>query len=339
VSLPAEILFHRFFQLEEHGPQRRREYRGKQDLEALNPQVGEFLKVLQASLNESLRLAKQDVPEHVEHPPFHLDYIDSTVRNAIAFCFEGFSFIGITIPLIDSLWDACIRLSSSERIAELLNVSQTPEQIEAVHSVFFRIQLFFVVAHEYTHHVHGHVARNATFFEEIEDSQPTGCLEQQAREVDADGYAAYHVLSHLIDGDEGRNHALRLLGRNREASGIQDEILFSAFVVAVGAFFFARPPLALDEIDVCNLTHPPQAARMNYLMHTAIAWCKHYRPSLETYMTRERFQILMSAAAQAVWGMNGGRDWVAQNEFLRSERGGEYQTRLDELVKEHVQSL
>jgi hypothetical protein len=137
--------------LEEHGPDRRREYKGKQDLDALGSPVGEFLTGLQAALNESLRLEKQDVPEHVEHPPFHLDYIDSSVRNAIAFCFEGFSFIGITIPLIYSLWDACIRLSSAERIAELLNVSQTPEQIEALHSVFFRIQLFFVVSHEYTH--------------------------------------------------------------------------------------------------------------------------------------------------------------------------------------------
>ena len=325
--------------MEEHGTDRRREYNGKQDLDALGPSVGEFLTGLQEALNESLRLEKQDVPEHVEHPPFHFDYIESTVRNAIAFRVEEFSFIGITIPLIYSLWDACIRLSRSDRIAELLKVSQTPEQIEALHSLLFRIQLFFVVAHEYTHHVHGHVSRDTTFFGEIEGGRPAGSLEDQAREIDADGYAAYHVLSHLIDGAEGRNHALRLLGRDQEASSIQDEILLSAFVVAVGAFFFARSPSTLEDVDVCNLTHPPQAARMNYLMHTVIAWCKHYRPLLEAYMTRERFQILMSAAAQAVWGMNGGRDWISQNEFLRSERGSEYQTKLEERVKEHVQSL
>lgn len=339
VSLPPEILFHRFFQLEEHGPDRRREYRGRQDLESLEPSVGTFLTAVQEMLNESLRLEKQDVPEHVSHPPFHLDYIESTIPNAIAFCFEGFSFIGITIGLIHFLWDACVRLSRSERIIELLGLRPIPKQAEALHSVLFRIQLFFVVAHEFTHHVHGHVTPTTTFLREIQSARQASDLGHQSREIDADGYAAYYVLAHLIDGDEGRSHALRLLERERDPQDIQDEILFSAFVAAVGAFFFARPPLTLSDLDVCELTHPPQAARMNFLMHKAIAWCKQNRPALETYMTKERFQILMSAAAEATWGMNGGTDWTAQNEFLRSQEGREYQSRLDALVEDHIRSL
>lgn len=340
MPIPREVLFHRFFQ--RLSSAHRETYKGKVDLDRLEqPIVRSLLVAIQKELNEGLRDEKKNVPLHVDYPPFHFDYIDSSTQNALAFCYEGFSFIGITIALINTLFDVCFRLSRSEAVATLLGVRLTPEEYDKFHVVLFRTQLYFVVSHEYTHHVHGHVipwGSESMFSSEILDDGETGNLEQQTREADADGYAAYHVLANLIDGG-GRAQAVSLLKLEVEPSGVQDEVLFSCFVVAVGAYLFVRPPQALDSTNIYKLTHPPQAARMNCLMQQAINWCKHNRPGLEAWMTFDRFKGLMHGVAEATWGMNGGRDWAAQTAFFQSEDGGEYFRKLDRSLKAHVQSL
>jgi len=134
---------------------------------------------IQEALNEALRNEKKNVPEHVSHPPFHFDYVDSIVPNALAFRFEDWSFIGITMALVDMLWDTCARLSRSEAVAALLGIPVTPEQHDSIHALLFPIQLTFVVSHEYTHHVHGHVLQSAldsTFSNEIVYSHDGGNL-------------------------------------------------------------------------------------------------------------------------------------------------------------------
>jgi hypothetical protein len=340
MSIPPEILFHRFFQT--LSGEHRQKYKGKADLNGLQqPTVQSLLVFVQETFNEALRNEKKNVPEHVDHPPFHFDYIDSSTPNALAFRYEGYSFVGITIALIEKLWDVCFRLSRSEVVAMRLGVSLTPEEYERLHVVLFRTQLNFVVSHEYTHHVHGHVAPRGSesiFSNEVLEDGDPGNLEQQTREADADGYAAYHVLANLIDGG-GRAQAVSLLKLEAEPSSVQDQVLFSCFVVATGAYLFVRPPQALDKVSVYGLTHPPQAARMNFLMHQAILWCKQKRPGLDAWMTLDRFQKLMNSVAEATWGMNGGKDWVEQIDFLRSEEGTGYVRKLERSLKAHIQSL
>ena len=341
MPIAPEVLFHRFFQREEHSPLDRQNYKGKQDLDALEPTVRSLLSGIQESFNEALREEKRNVPEHVDHPPFHFDYVDSDVSNALAFRYEDYSFIGVTMTLIHMLWDTCVRLSRSEAVATLLGVTLARDEYDPVHVVLFQTQLKFVVSHEYTHHVHGHVfprGSESMFSNEILDDGASGSIEQQALEADADGYAAYHVLAHLIDG-EGRSHAVSLLKIEAAPSGFQDEVLFACFIVGVGAFLFVRPPTALDNASIYALTHPPQAARMDYVMRHAMAWCKQNRPGLEAQMTIDRFRMLMNAVAEATWGMNGGRDWAAQTASLLSQGGSEYLKSLDKSLKAHVQSL
>jgi hypothetical protein len=181
-------------------------------------------------------------------------------------------------------------------------------------------------------------ARDSAFSNEIVVGHDDGNLEAQAQEIDADGYAAYHVLAHLIEG-ERRSQAVSLLKREQENVRVQGEALFSSFVVAIGSFLFVRPPISIDSSRIYGLTHPPQAARMNWIMHNAIRWCKQNRPELEGWMTRDKFQILMSAVATATWGMNGGNDWRAQTAFLQSVDGNVYIRRLDLAVKTHIRAL
>jgi hypothetical protein len=213
-------------------------------MSTLPPTFVPLLVSIRDAINEALRNEKQNVPEHVKHPPFEFGYIDSTIPNAHASSIGGCSFIGLTMPLVRMLWDTCVQLSKSEAVVELLGVPLSPERHDAIHAAMFQTQLAFVVSHEYTHHVHGHLPQSAPgppFFNEILSSDDAGSLESQAFEIDADGYAVYHVLAHLIDGAR-RSQATELLSCNHQKASTQDEVLFSSFVMAIGAFLFVLPP-------------------------------------------------------------------------------------------------
>jgi len=331
-----EVVFHRFFQSEALSYTNRARYRGKQDLGALvQPELRSALADIQVALNEALRNEKQGVREHVAHPPFHFDYVQSRVPNALAFQFEGFSFIGITMELVYMLWDAGYRLSQSEALAAVLGVSLTQDSSERTHVLLLGTELAFVVAHEYTHHVHGHVGE---FRSEFLDEPYIGNLDRQAHEVDADCYAVYHVLADLIDGNR-RSHALKLLNLEDREKNFQDQFLFSSVIVAIGAFLYALRPAVVDNATVYRLSHPPQAARLNFIMHSAINWCSQNEPALVGYMNLERFQAILAAVELVAREMNGGFDWSGQTGFLGSPDGANYIGKLDRSLKTHIQSL
>lgn len=347
MSIPPEVLFHRYFQsrpgLLRHG------YLGKADLDRLRPETlpGSLLESLQGMLNDALRHENTAIPEHIDHDPFHFDYVDSAEPNALAFCSGGYSFIGVTIPLLEQLWRACVRLSESADVASALAVPQKTEEsnlptsAQRIQVVLFRLQLFFVVLHEYTHVVHGHVTRQA-----LEAGFPSevlidegGSLEQQACEADADGYAVYYVLTSVIGGAEERTHLLDVLNLLEKPPDEQDRLLVGAFILAVGAFLFIRPPQALTITSAYRFTHPPHAARMNLVMKAVKSWCVQNRPALVAWMTLERFQASMRAIAAATWGMNGGQDWSEQTRFLQSEPGRVYFRELDDCLIQVVKAL
>jgi uncharacterized protein (DUF433 family) len=200
--------------------------------------------------------------------------------------------------------------------------------------VLFQHLLSFVVTHEFTHHVHGHVLKHqseSSFFSEFTVSSQNSNIERQAEEADADAYAAYHVLANFIDGGT-RKSISAVLKLDSAAPDVVDQVLFSCFAIVTGAFLFSRRPVDLTKEDLFGLSHPPQAARFDYLMRHSILWCKENHPSLVGQMTHERFQQIMRAVAEAIWEINGGLNWDAQNIFLRSERGKRYFQELSSLI-------
>jgi hypothetical protein len=341
VSLPPEVVFHRFF-TQSLSLAERQHYWGRADLERLPISTSELslLPAIQASLNDALHNEAMDVPDHVPHHTFHCDYIDSDVPNAGAFSYGGYSFIGITIPLVRRLWDVCGRLSVSDAVTAAIGIRVTSQECERFRVVLFRIQLHSIVAHEFTHHVHGHVMpvpSQAVFADEIVNRGEVGNLDHQAREVDADGYATYFVLTNLINGEE--RQSVSLLNIETDTLVVQDEVLLACFVVAVGGWLYAREPQVLSTDSIYRFTHPPQAARMNFVMQRAAAWCIQNRPALHQWMTHSRFQSLMASVAEATFGMNGTTDWEAQIAFLHSDDGTEYIKRLDERFRACVDAL
>jgi hypothetical protein len=344
VTAPPEVSFHRHFQNPARHPDDRLAYRGKQDLDdrALGPTLAAFLRDVQDALNEALRNEKQNVSEHVNHHPFHFDYIEGTVSNALAFRSGGYSFIGITMPLVHTLWDTCVELSKAQAVGAILEVPVSPEREEAILTTMFQTQLTFVVTHEYTHHVHGHLSQRApgaAVFNEIISSSTEGSLDDQAFEMDADGYAVYHVLAHLIAGPR-RKQAMELLCCDHLPADAQDEILFSSFVMAVGAFLYVLRPFSVNSSEVYTRTHPPQAARMSWIIRNATRWCdQNNRAALAAYMTLRKFQLLMNIVSVAIVGMTGGHNWGEQTAFLQSDAGSKYFKQLEARVKFHVQAL
>lgn len=344
MTTSPEVLFHRYFQNPAKSQACRIAYKGKQDLDSreLSPTLAAFLREIQCALNKALRNEKQNVPEHVDHYPFHFDYIEGTVSNALAFPYGGYSFIGITMPLVHTLWDICVELSKAQTVGAILDVPVSPEREEAILVTMFFTQLNFIVTHEYTHHVHGHLSRRApgaTVFNEIISSGTEGSLDDQAYEIDADGYAVYHGLEHLIAGPR-RKQATELLCCDHLPDSAQDEILFSSFVMAVGAFLYVLRPLSVNPSEVYTRTHPPQAARMSWIMRAATIWCNQNNLSaLATYMTLSRFQLLMNIVSAVIAGMTGGHDWSEQTNFLQSDDGSDHIKKLDVRFKRHVQAL
>jgi hypothetical protein len=338
---PPEVLFDRYFRSDACHRDNRRHYKGKQNLSNLSPQLASFLTAIQAALNESLNNEKQNVHGHVEHPPFHFDYVISAVPNAIAFTFADVSFIGITMPLINTLWDACVELSKSVGVGALLDMPETPEREEAILTVMFQTQLIFVVLHEWTHHVHGHCSRYAgsEFFNEVVSSDTAGNLEEQALEMDADSYAVYYVLAHLITGPR-REQATSLLNCKHVPASVQDEILFFSFLMAIGAFLYALSPTPVDLSKVYTRTHPLPATRMAWIVGHAKSWCgQNNRSELAANMMRERYQALMVLVARAIAGMTVEPDWSEQTAFLKSEAGSKYFKQLEALFRTNVQAL
>jgi hypothetical protein len=324
MDIDPEVLFHRYFGT--LSPKKRENYWGKYDLTKSSLTDFERLLIgLQHALNDSLRDADKNVKHHVNRGPFYVDYIDSNVENAHAFHYESYSFIGITEPLMYKLWTLCASLDpvAAKFLRPALKDSISPGGLG---TVLFRVLLFFVVAHEYTHHVHGHVSRmdsRDVIFNEISSSHHPGDLEGQALEIDADGYAAFLVINNLLHGGE-RELAIPILGIEQETAEVQDNILFSCFVMAVGAYFYHSTPITAAVSTVYGLTHPPQAARMNWVMLEARRWCSYYQPGLGEWMTNEHFNFLMSIVAEATWGAAGSRNWADQTEFFRSRDGAEY---------------
>src|SRR4051794_39722802 len=108
--LPPEVLFHRYFQT--LSPAQRELYSGKIDLEFFSSDVlpAAVLVELQALWNEALNRER----DGVDQPAFHFDYIESKIPNAISFTPEGYSFIGMTVPLLDRLWKVSGRVSESD---------------------------------------------------------------------------------------------------------------------------------------------------------------------------------------------------------------------------------
>jgi hypothetical protein len=283
-------------------------------------------------MNEALRSEGPNASGGVEHPPFHFDFVDveGSIKNAHAFQHAGLSFIAVTLPMVELIWDVSHRLSRSRPVLELLSLGPEVNR-DAFQGLLFQIQLNFLVSHEYTHHIHGHVLEHTRGETEVWSelsNQTSGNLQSQAQELDADGYAEFRVLAHLLRG-ERRRTALAQCGRV-ELQGVDgDEILLTCFFLSLLAFFvsFWRGPI--DRASIYDLQHPPPPVRITYAIRVVEMWCSLNKSVPQTWFNAARFRELFGTAAETLGG--AAREvWDTDIAFLGSADGAEYDRRLRE---------
>jgi hypothetical protein len=300
MGTPPEVLLDRFLRSDLRRAADREMYRGKKDLERLEPGLGSLLTSVQTTFNKALS-QRGNTFARGRASNFHFDYVDATRSNAMAFELEGYAFIVVTMPFIEELWQTCDQVSRSVQVMGHLKQVATDQQRAAVLAQLFATQLSFVVAHEFAHHDRGHLPHqdsSTDLWNEIPTGGTAGSLEQQAQEVDADGWAVYLVLSNLLIG-EWREGARTLLELRAATDDTLDEILLSSFVLAVANVLFIFPQKFFDERELYKLVHPPAVARLDRIMANVQTWCEQNRPSLRDRMTLGRFQELMRAAREA----------------------------------------
>jgi hypothetical protein len=316
-------------------------YVGRQKLELLEPDLRSLLVNIQQAFNEGLRRENTNVSGGVAHPPFYVDYVAADAPNALAFQYEGYAFVVMTTPLVRMLLKVCERLSVSHSIARIRGADAAHSRLEGVYATLFATQLGFLIAHEYTHHIHRHLFRaefGSTIWNEGLDNSRAGGLDNQAKEVDADAYAVYIVLTDLITG-ERRPKAVAILGNGVAPDSVADENLLASFVVAVGSFFYSLPSDKFDPSAVDKGTHPPQAARMSYVMDAVRSWLAQNRPSLLAQVTPEWYQTIMRQVAESMYGASGEQDCDKQIDFLLSAPGKAYGEQLSEGLNRLLQNL
>lgn len=311
-------------------------YIGKLDIDKVeSPSLQSLLYFLQDAMNGALRSENVNASGGVAHPPFHFDYLQvnedaENARNALAFQYEGFSFIAATLPLVELLWDLSQRLSTSPIVLRMLQIDPVTERTGALHGLLFATQLSFLVSHEYTHHVHRHIDQDgdgiAGVWSEFLQDETNGGIESQAQEIDADGYAIYLGLANLVRG-EGRRNALAQMGWQDLPSIDADEFLLMCFFLAVTAFFCALWPENIKMTSIGQFRHPPAPVRIEYAIRVAKMWCGQNRSVPESWFGAERFRALFHAAVEAI-GETTRHAWDAHILFLRSEEGAEYDRRL-----------
>ncbi len=316
-------------------------FRGRDSLSDLPESLRSQLRSLQTMYNEAFARERQ-FPAHAATLPLYFDFLDADEENALATQDgEHYAFIGITRHLVFKISDVCVVLSRSDgALCRALGVRPSAEPYNELQATLVYILLSFVVAHEWSHHKHGHLGQlssRGNIFQEVLDSGLVGSMDDQIREIAADGYSAFFVLTHLFD--EARSNFLPFLKFDPSPlPEVLDLVFLAFFVTAVAGYMLLRRADDLSAVNVYRFTHPPLAARLNFLMREVTAWCSHNRPVLEGWITAN-FDGLMNATSEAVLGFADYRQaWGNQIGFLKSAQGRQYTAALTDGIAAYRKS-
>lgn len=283
-------------------------------------------------LNPALANAKITT-DHVPCGPFYFDYIDADDENAYSFSGDGYSFIGVTIPLAKSVFRVVERIVKSFDVWQFVGLHPTTTKPKHFHSVMLLHAFFFIVTHEYCHHVLGHQP-DVLPEGDARTKSLRGNLQAQTREEAADGYAAMHLINNVI-AEGFRPLLMELLALEHHPISAQDNVLFMSVVTGVTVTWFRHPQEPFDAESIYLLQHPPRAARLDGFMNHVIVWCQGFRPTLTDCINGQHFANLMFTIGKAVFDNPTDADASAQNALMRSPAGQEYRRLLFENLDVH----
>ena len=264
-------------------------HRRRHDLSSLNPTLRDQLRAIQQSFNFALRNEKRGILGHVAHPPFHIDYVDADVESATAFRCAGYSFIAVAVSLMYSMSDVCLALSKSPEVAQALGIQHSSDDYNQLHGVMFSSLSGFIIAHEYTHHVYGHLSEDdpANLF-------LAGSEVAHQGKLDAD---------HRPPLKRGVRFSRATLSRKLPFLRCKSKELVSLVAPA-----HVRHTACVSEA---------------VSSHSYASICTDATKCAARSLARE-FQKLIGAAAQATLGDKANQIWSKQTEFLKSSACATY---------------
>lgn len=318
-----EISFHRYFRTLTN-PEHRAIYRGKADVNLLEPKLRSLLLTLQESYNAALK-ERGNVFERGASPEFHLDYVDAAIISAFSFEFEDRAFLALSIPLVAAVWRSSEQLCQSRAVMGQCRTGIDVDPSEVV-TILFLGQISFLVAHEFAHHDRAHFSSRLEAGElqnDLASDSAYGSLVEQAKEIDADGWAVMLNVDHWFVG-AGRGSVLKAFRAELDEEHQADNLLLMFFVVSMCAALLLWRPVQVDETNVYTLPHPPQAARMQRILLTVDMWARGSRPWLALDATRHVFPALIAAVEDALASMTTPHNWEQQVGFLRTSAGSDY---------------
>jgi hypothetical protein len=320
-----ELDFH--FCLMALSPEDRKIYRRRLDASEFEiAELADAIEGIRNEINSRWKLQAKRIVAPAGQINLHLDYIESTSANALTFGRGATYFVGITDKMLVRFARSAEAFWKLNDLSDLLKIEWTTENRDFLFQVTFMIELQFISSHELGHLFHGHLDQRLfrEEFTEIQDILNSfDRLPDQAREVEADGYAVHTMLDNLIAGESGP-----FIHRKLGSTLPMADCVLTMFLLSVaGSFFFLDVP-DFDKSKVRKGTHPFDLARMNVVLRDLIGWCSLNRPELQSWASHRRFRHIMTCVQQAAANSTQSEIWNRQSEFLESTEGQPY---LDEL--------
>jgi hypothetical protein len=259
----------------------------------------------------------------------HMDYIASAKINAFAFFFEDWHFIGITRGMLELFINSCTALWRLNALEDLLGVDLDTVRRDTLFQFVLLLQLQYISNHELGHMFHGHCPALRTGQYRSELSVTTLLanskgMEEQAHELEADGYAINLILRNLLEGQNGNFMHDRLKSRMLER-----KFVVTLFILSIGSLLYFFEPAPFDSAKVRSHTHTEGLIRMNILLGEILGWCKE-NLRWENAITLDECQRIMSLVAIAASDSTQETVWKAQGEFLNTPDGRAYLNELYE---------
>jgi hypothetical protein len=152
-------------------------------------------------------------------------------------------------------------------------------------------------------------------------------MDSQVEELDADGYAAYLVLTFLFRS-ERRQRALIQLGKAGTSTSNCDDLILSCFLLALMTLFCTLWPESIC-MPLDQLTHPPVPVRIDNVIQIAKMWCGQFGILEQSWFTSPRLQDIFGAAASEM-DKTASQGWNAQIALLSGSECNQYRNLLFE---------
>jgi hypothetical protein len=145
-------------------------------------------------------------------------------------------------------------------------------------------------------------------------------LDQQAREVEADGYAIHMIAKNFFQADTASHLVQRLKPTVIPVEGF----LVRFLLLCVASYLFLRPERAFDEKRVRVPRHPFGLMRLNVVMTDLRGWAAEFRPEALPYVSQATLTDVTEAIVAARPKLEVQLAWYAQRTFLESTDGETY---------------